>query len=92
MSEKNVAGQQQQPTQTPKTDRSAIDPGPTNSALDAANPDANKPLTTDTGGLPPFKYPFSLAEKSLPDGGWVREVTVRELAIAKTIIECEIAN
>jgi oxalate decarboxylase len=90
LSEKNVAGQQQQPTQTPKTDRSAIDPGPTNSALDAANPDANKPLTTDAGGLPPFKYPFSLAEKSLHDGGWVREVTVRELAIAKTISAAEI--
>ena len=32
-----------------------------------------------------FKYPFSIAHKRLHEGGWSREVTVRELAVAKTL-------
>lgn len=35
--------------------------------------------------MPPFKYPFSLSHKRLHEGGWSREVTVRDLAIAKDI-------
>ena len=84
-SEKNVAGQEQEATQKAKTDRSASDPGPTNSALDTANPDSNNPLTSDAGGVQTFKYPFSFAHKRLHEGGWSREVTVRELAVSKTL-------
>src|SRR5205085_5715177 len=40
---------------------------------------------TDAGGVQTFKYPFSLAHKRLHEGGWSREVTVRELAVSKTI-------
>ena len=85
LSAKNVAGQAQESTQTPKTDRSTSDPGPTNPALDAANPDSNKPLATDAGGVQTFKYPFAFAHKRFQEGGWSREVTVRELAVSKAL-------
>jgi oxalate decarboxylase len=57
-------------------------PGPTNRTLDAANPDSAVPPLSDTGSMPAFKYPFSLANKRVYEGGWSREVTARELPIA----------
>ncbi len=70
----------------PRTDRSATDPGPTNAALDAQNPDSAGPPGTDSKSLvPTFKYPFSLANKRTYEGGWSREVTVRELPVSKTM-------
>ena len=71
--------------QVPGMDRSATDPGPTNAALDAANPSANHPVPTDAGGVQTFKYPFSFAHKRFQEGGWSREVTNRELAVARTL-------
>jgi oxalate decarboxylase len=67
------------------TDRSRSDPGPTNPMLDGQNPDSVLPPDTDYGGVPTFKYPFSFANKRLYEGGWSREVTVRELPISKSI-------
>lgn len=67
------------------SDRSASDPGPTNVALDAANPSSNHPVPTDAGGVPTFKYPFSFAHKRFQEGGWSREVTERELSVAKSL-------
>jgi oxalate decarboxylase len=32
-----------------------------------------------------FKYPFSFAHKRVYEGGWSREVTVRELPVSKTL-------
>ena len=78
-------GQEQTSAQNPKGDRSASDPGPTNAALDAANPDSNHPLPTDAGGVQTFKYPFSFAHKRFQEGGWSREVTIRELAVSKSL-------
>ena len=67
-------------------DRSASDPGPGNPELDAQNPDSTWPPSTDSKSLVPnFKYPFSLANKRLYEGGWSREVTVRELPVSKTM-------
>ena len=66
-------------------DRSTSDPGPTNPALDAANPSSTLPPPTDAGGVQTFKYPFSFSHKRLQEGGWSREVTQRELGISKTI-------
>src|SRR5579859_943953 len=67
-------------------DRSRSDPGPTNSELDAQNPDSMWPPRTDSKSLiPTFKYPFSLANKRVYEGGWSREVTVRELAVSKSM-------
>ena len=67
-------------------DRSRNDPGPGNPALDGQNPDSTWPPSTDSKSLvPTFKYPFSLANKRVYEGGWSREVTVRELPVSKTM-------
>src|SRR6202041_2559138 len=67
------------------SEKSRSDPGPANSVLDAANPDSFNPPSTDAGGVQTFKYPFGFAHKRLQEGGWSREVTVRELAISKSL-------
>src|SRR6266700_3352353 len=67
-------------------DRSTSDPGPANPGLDAQNPDSMWPPGTDSKSLvQTFKYPFSLANKRVYEGGWSREVTVRELPISKSM-------
>lgn len=67
-------------------DRSRSDPGPSNSELDAQNADSMWPPSTDSKTLVQnFKYPFSLANKRVYEGGWSREVTVRELPVSKTM-------
>jgi oxalate decarboxylase len=68
-----------------ETRASGGDPGPINPALDGQNPDSAVPPLTDVGGVPAFKYPFSLAYKRVFNGGWSREVTVRELPVSKSI-------
>src|SRR5579862_5359660 len=68
-----------------KNDRSSSAPGPGNPALDAQNPDSFLPPPTDAGGVQTFKYPFGLSHKRMQEGGWSREVTVRELAVSKSI-------
>jgi len=66
--------------------RSKSDPGPANPALDGQNPDSIWPPTTDSKSLVQnFKYPFSFANKRVYDGGWSREVTVRELPVSKSL-------
>jgi len=79
-----AAAQEQRPYPT-KGDRSASAPGPGNAALDAQNPDSFLPPQTDAGGVQVFKYPFGLGHKRMQEGGWSREVTVRELAVSKSI-------
>jgi oxalate decarboxylase len=70
----------------PRTDRSATDPGPTNAALDAQNHDSEWPPATDSKSLVRnFKYPFSFANKRTYEGGWSREVTVRELPVSESL-------
>jgi hypothetical protein len=65
------------------------DPGPANRVLDAQNSDSMWPPGTDSKSLVQnFKYPFSFANKRVYDGGWSREVTVRELPVSKTLA-CE---
>src|SRR5437667_1143031 len=67
-------------------DRSTSDPGPGNPGLDAQNADSMWPPGTDSKSLvPTFKYPFSLANKRVYEGGWSREVTVRELPVSKSM-------
>ena len=69
-----------------RTGRSATDPGPTNAPADAQNPDSAWPPSTDSKSLvPTFKYPFSLANKRTYEGGWSREVTVRELPVSESM-------
>src|SRR5258706_85456 len=67
-------------------DISKTDPGPSNREGDTQNPDSTWPPPTDSKSLvPTFKYPFSLANKRIYEGGWSREVTVRELPLSKTM-------
>ena len=57
--------------------------GPKNSSLDQQNASSVWAPATDAGGQPPFKYPFSFSHKRLEEGGWTRQVTVRDLPISK---------
>src|SRR5207253_9719894 len=67
-------------------DRSKSDPGPANPGLDGQNPDSIWTPPTDSQSLVQnFKYPFSFANKRIYEGGWSREVTVRELPVSKTL-------
>jgi oxalate decarboxylase len=59
--------------------------GTTNRAIEMANPDSTVPPLTDGGGVPVFKYPYSLANKRIYEGGWSREVTLRELPVSKSM-------
>jgi oxalate decarboxylase len=70
----------------PRTGRTATDPGPANAVQDGQNPDSTWPPGTDSKSLvQTFKYPFSFANKRTYEGGWSREVTVRELAVSTTL-------
>src|SRR5207247_4657689 len=65
---------------------SATDPGPSNDLLDKQNPDSAWPPGTDYKSLVQnFKYPFSFANTRTYEGGWSREVTVRELGVSKSL-------
>ena len=63
--------------------------GPINKSEEAANPDSVYPPTTDSGGQPPFKYPFAYAHRRVEAGGWTRQVTVRELPVSKKMAGVE---
>ena len=65
------------------------EPGPNNTVLDKENPNSVWSPATDAGGQPPFKYSFSLSHKRMEDGGWTRQVTVRDLAISKKMAGVE---
>jgi oxalate decarboxylase len=54
-----------------------------NDPLDKENPNSVWAPATDAGGQQPFKYSFSLSHKRLEEGGWTRQVTVRDLPISK---------
>ncbi len=56
-----------------------------NRALEGENPDSRVPPLSDVGSMPVFKYPFSFANKRVYKGGWSREVTSRELPVAKEL-------
>src|SRR5258706_1779773 len=67
-------------------DRSRSAPGRANPPLAAQNTDSAWPPATDSKSLVQnFKYPFSFANKRTYEGGWSREVTVRELPVSKTL-------
>src|SRR5215813_8658959 len=63
--------------------------GPRNAPLEAENPSAVWGTDTDSGTVPPFKYPFGMARKRVESGGWTRQVTVRELPVSKSIAGVE---
>jgi oxalate decarboxylase len=65
------------------------EPGPKNAAAEQAEPDSVFPPETDAGGQPPFKYSFASAHRRIEEGGWTRQVTVRDLPISKKVAGVE---
>ena len=61
------------------------DPGPRDLGRDQQNPDLLVPPPTDNGTLPNLRFSFSDAHMRLTSGGWTRQVTKRELGIAKSM-------
>ncbi|MFJ7733429.1 oxalate decarboxylase family bicupin [Lysinibacillus sp. NPDC097231] len=62
-----------------------VDKGPRDIMRDLENPDMLVPPKTDAGLIPNLKFSFSDAHMTLSKGGWSREITVRDLPIAKTL-------
>ncbi|KXZ18036.1 oxalate decarboxylase [Bacillus nakamurai] len=65
--------------------KGATDEGPRNIARDFQNPDMLVPPSTDAGTVENLKFSFSDTHMRLEEGGWSREVTVRELPVSKSI-------
>jgi oxalate decarboxylase len=63
----------------------ATDLGPRDIMRDIQNPDLLVPPVTDAGTVPNLRFSFSDTHMQLNHGGWSREITVRELPIAKTL-------
>jgi oxalate decarboxylase len=61
------------------------DTGPRDSEREGSHPDILRPPSTDHGSMPNLRFSFADAYMKIRDGGWSREVTERELPIAKTI-------
>jgi len=59
--------------------------GPRNVPLERENPDQLAAPPTDSGTVPNLKFPYAAAHNRLLSGGWAREVTVRELPVAKEL-------
>ncbi|MEP9376545.1 cupin domain-containing protein [Aquabacter sp. CN5-332] len=64
---------------------SATDPGPQNPALASQFPGAFSPPATDVGSMPMFWASFNNAPRRIQDGGWARQVTQADFAIATEI-------
>ena len=65
--------------------RGGTEDGPRDIMREREHPDMMVPPVTDSGTLPNLRFSFSDTHVKLCDGGWTREVTVRELPAAKTI-------
>src|SRR5512133_3420530 len=66
-------------------DRGATILGPHNVPIERENPSLLTPPWTDSGTVPNLKFPFAAARNRVLTGGWAREVTTRELPVAKEI-------
>ncbi|MDO5651494.1 MAG: cupin domain-containing protein [Moraxella sp.] len=65
--------------------KGATDPGPRNLLLDAQNPDLLIPPETDNGSMPNLKFSFGMAHNRLEEGGWAREVAVRDFPVSESM-------
>lgn len=65
--------------------QSASDPGPRNPIGSSLAPSSEIPPSTDRGDFPNFWFPFSRAHKRLQEGGWARQITVKDFPISTTI-------
>lgn len=64
---------------------SVSDPGPQNPAIASQFPDAFSPPPTDVGDMPMFWASFNNAPRRIQNGGWARQVTQADFAIATEI-------
>lgn len=62
-----------------------VDRGPRDIMRDIENPNMFVPPVTDAGLLPNLKFSFSDTHMQLNQGGWSREITVRDFPISTTI-------
>ncbi|MFE5321026.1 oxalate decarboxylase family bicupin [Paenibacillus sp. NPDC056579] len=62
-----------------------VDKGPRDIMRDMENPDMLVPPVTDAGLIPNLRFSFSDTHMTLNQGGWSREVTIREMPIATTM-------
>lgn len=84
--ERNTAGPLRIPQPIRRDDGAGwVDRGPRDILRDLENPDLLVPPVTDAGLIPNLKFSFSDAHMQLNQGGWSREVTVRELPVATTL-------
>jgi oxalate decarboxylase len=65
--------------------RSITDPGPQNPAISSQFPAAFSPPATDVGSMPLSWASFNNAPRRIQNGGWAREVTQSDFAVADTI-------
>ncbi len=65
--------------------KALVDPGPQDPSVAAAEPVFLSPPATDVNGMPQFWASFNLAPKRIQDGGWARQITQEDFAIATTI-------
>jgi oxalate decarboxylase len=68
-----------------KSRTSLDEPGPQNRALASQFPSFQDPPATDVNGMPLFWASFNNAHKRYQNGGWAREVTQADFAIAEDI-------
>src|SRR5262245_50207022 len=61
------------------------DPGPKNPALTSQFPSFESPPPTDVGGMPQFWASFNTVAKRIQGGGWARQVTQADFAIAEAV-------
>jgi oxalate decarboxylase len=66
-------------------DRGAPMLGPHNLGVEAENPSLLASPPTDAGTIPNLKFPYAEARNRLLFGGWAREITIRELPVAKDL-------
>lgn len=69
----------------PEDGAGGIDAGPRDVWRDLENPDQLVPPVTDNGLIPNLVFSFSDTHMQLNRGGWSREVTARELPVAKEL-------
>lgn len=64
---------------------SISDPGPKNPMASSQAPSSELPPSTDRGDVQNFWFPFARAHKRIQEGGWARQVTMKDLPISTTI-------
>src|ERR1700692_1696585 len=71
--------QTRQGAQQAERDHSSSNPGQENKPLLNQNPNSNTPPPTDFGDVGPIWYSYDLTKKRIQEGGWLHQVTQREL-------------